>query len=385
MCGAPAKDPMTEESLETGLRGVPVGYCVTSFVDPEKGLFYVGRAVKELAFVEPERVIFLLYYGREGSKEEVEKFAKELQKRAHVSSNVITQIRALPQKGEPMKHLATALLFSAMFEKTGNYREDGLNLIAKIPEITAHVINHHAGWKATPPSRPEMGYMKNFSQMLQVPNRSADLEKVLQLFNILHYDHGGGNLSVFVAKAIASGLEDMFGSLAGGLLALEGARHGGANQECLLFVQKMMQELGEHPTKEEVENNIRKKLANNELIYGFGHAVLRVEDPRATILYKVAEESFPNNPLVKMALMIRSEGTKVLKENPKIACPYPNVDAMSGILLSAAGFPYPQYFPLLFGLARVVGMAIQIIYERLEARQGKGTPIIRPKYPFKKR
>lgn len=385
MCSAPAKDPLKDETLETGLRGVPAGYCVTSYVDPNLGLFYVGKPVKDLAFWEPERVIFLLYYGRDGAKDEVEKFAKDLQKRAHVNSNVIQEIRSLPQKGDPMKHLAASLLFSSLFEKTGNYREDGLNLIAKIPEITAHVINHHAGWKFTPPSRPELGYMKNFSQMLQVPNRSKDLERVLQLFNILHYDHGGGNLSVFVAKAIASGLEDMYGSLAGGILALGGSRHGGANQECLHFVQEMMKSLGDQNSSSDVEQYIRNKLAKNELVYGFGHAVLRVEDPRATILYKVAEESFPNDPLVKMALLIRSQGTKVLKENPKIACPYPNVDAISGIVLSAAGFPYPQYFPLLFGMARVVGMAIQVIYERLEARQGKGTPIIRPKYPFKPR
>lgn len=385
MCSAPLKDSVIDETLETGLRGVKVGYCVTSYVDPNLGLFYLGKPLKELAFFEPERVIFLLYYGRDGAKDEVEKFAKDLQKRAHINSNVITQIRLLPQKGDPMKHLACALLFSALFEKTGNYREDGLNLIAKIPEITAHVINHNAGWKFTPPSRPELGYMANFAQMLQVPTRSKDLEKVLKLFNILHYDHGGGNLSVFVAKAIASGLEDMYGSIAGGILALEGSRHGGANQECLHFVEEMMKKLGDQANASDVEQYIRNKLANNELIYGFGHAVLRVEDPRATILYKMGEENFLNDPLVKLALLIRTQGTKVLKENPKIACPYPNVDAISGIILSAAGFPYPQYFPLLFGMARVVGMAIQIIYERLEARQGKGTPIMRPKYPFKPR
>jgi citrate synthase len=108
-----------------------------------------------------------------------------------------------------------------------------------------------------------------------------------------------------------------------------------------------------------------------------------VEDPRATLLYDVAQEKYPEHPLVKMALLLRESGTKVLKENPKISDPYPNVDAISGVMLTAAGFPYPEYYTVLFGLARIVGISRQIVYERIEAREGKGTPIIRPKYFYK--
>ena len=213
-----------------------------------------------------------------------------------------------------MRHLSCAILFCSMFEKTGDYREDALNIIAKIPEITAQVINHHAGWKKTPPSRPELGYMKNFAQMLQIPHKTSEqFPYILQLFNVLHYDHGGGNLSIFVAKAIASGLEDIFGSIAGGILALAGKRHGGANQECLTFVQEMVNKLGDNPKSKEVEDYIRGKLSRDELVFGFGHAVLRVEDPRATIFYNTAKKLFPSDPLVKTALLIREEGTKVLK------------------------------------------------------------------------
>jgi len=79
---------------------------------------------------------------------------------------------------------------------------------------------------------------------------------------------------------------------------------------------------------------------------------------------------------------LRQEGPKILSQNPKISNPYPNVDAISGTVLTAAGFPYPEYFTVLFGLSRVVGIARQIVYERSEARDGKGTPIIRPKYYY---
>jgi citrate synthase len=373
-----------KENLETGLRGYPVGYCTTSSVDPLKGLFYVGHPVSEIDHWEPEQVIYLLYHGNEGMPEEVAKFAKDLRQRAECSSKLIQQIEQLPRSGHPMKLFAAALLLAGVFEGKNHYREDCLNLIAKIPEIAATVINHHAGWGPTRPSQPELGYMENFTHMLKPPAANPkELEPAFKLFNILHYDHGGGNLSAFVGKAVASGLEDLYGSISAAMCALAGPRHGKANQDCLTFVKKLIDEIGEDASEDKVEEALRKKLANNELIFGFGHAVLRVEDPRATLLYKVSEQTYPDHPLVKMALLLRKVGAKVLKENPKISDPYPNVDAISGIMLTASGFPYSEYYTVLFGLARVVGISRQIVYEREEAREGKGTPIVRPKYFFK--
>ena len=284
-----------------------------------------------------------------------------------------------------MALFSAALLVAGMIEGKDDYREDCLNLIAKIPEITATVINYHAGWGQTTPSY-DLGYMENFAQMLNIPGkRDSTLNQVLTLFNILHYDHGGGNLSTFVGKAVASGLEDMYGSIAAAMNALAGPLHGRANQECLHFVKEFLEKLGSQSQEKDVEALLRQKLANKELIFGFGHAVLRAEDTRASLQYEMAQRYYPNDPLVKMALMIRHAGSKVLKENPKIANPYPNVDAISGTLLTVAGFPYPEYYTVLFGLARTVGIAIQIVYERLEARGKKGTPIVRPKYLYKER
>ena len=373
-----------KENLETGLRGYPVGYCTTSYVDPFKGLFYLEYPVSEIDHLEPEEVIYLLYYGHKGSKEEVSLFSKNLQTRALCSRELVHHIEQLPRNGHPMKLLSIAILLAEGFEGKNNYREDCLNLIAKIPEIAATVINHHAGWGKTPVSKPELGYMENFIHMLNVPNiDKKSLLKVFKLFNILHYDHGGGNLSTFVGKAVASGLEDLYGSIASAMNALAGPRHGRANQDCLTFVQGLVAELGENPTEKSVEDALQKKIAHDELIYGFGHAVLRTEDPRATLLYQVTKENYPNHPLVRMAHILRTAGTKILHENQKISDPYPNVDAISGIMLTAAGFPYPEYYTVLFGLARVVGISRQIVYEREEARGGKGTPIVRPKYLFK--
>ncbi len=369
---------ITKEHLETGMRGFPVGYCPTSTVDPNKGLFYMGRPVAQLAFCRPEEVIYLLMFGKEGSPQEIETFFADMQKRSHLKPETIKAIQNLPRQGHPMKLFSAAVLILGMLEKNGDYREDCLNLIAKIPQLAAVVINHHAGWGETPLSKPELGYMENFAAMVRVPGAN----EALKLFNIVHYDHGGGNLSTFVGKAVASGLEDLYGSMASALCALAGPRHGRANQDCLEFLRTVVKEVGENATAEQVETLIRSRLAKQQLVFGFGHAVLRVEDPRAGLIYDYLKKEYPNHPLVKIALLLRTVGTKVLSENRKVTDPYPNIDAISGTLLVVAGFDYPEYFTVLFGLSRVVGIARQVVYERLEARGGKGTPIVRPKYLY---
>lgn len=375
---------ITTDHLDSGMRGYPVGYCPTSWVDPQKGLFYVSKPVGELAFWRPEQVIYLLYHGKEGGDGEVAAFAKQLCARGTCRDEVVRAIQALPRQGHPMKLFSAAILLAGIFEGKGEYREDCLHLIAKIPHIAALVINHHANWGETPPSRPELGYMENFSQMLRAPGANAEeLTRAFRLFNILHYDHGGGNLSAFVGKAVASGLEDMYGSMAAAMCALAGPRHGRANQDCLEFVRAVLEEVGEGATPAQVEHLVRKRLATKQLIFGFGHAVLRVEDPRASVQYDFVKKHYLHHPLVKLALLLRTEGSRVLAENPKISDPYPNVDAISGTLLASSGFEHPEYYTILFGMARAVGISIQIVYERCEAREGKGTPIVRPRFLYK--
>lgn len=374
---------ITKDQLETGMRGYPCGYCITSSVDPQKGLFYAGIPVSELAYQDPEQVIYLLYNGKTGTDAEVAEFSKMLQKRSSCSDETLQAICKLPRSGHPTSLLAAALLIVGMHEGTGDYKEDCLNIIAKLPVIVATLINYHAGWGGCNPSKPELGYMENFAQMLKVPG--ADLEELTEVFrlmNVLHYDHGGGNLSAFTGKCIASGLQDMYGSLSGAMSALGGPRHGKANQDCLDFVKQVLDEVGSDATEADIEKLIRNRLENKKLVFGFGHAVLRVEDARASVLYDLANKRFPDHPLVNIALLLRSVGPKVLKENPKIANPYPNVDAISGTVMTAAGFPYPEYYTVIFGLSRCVGISRQVLYERDEARDGKGTPIVRPKYYF---
>jgi citrate synthase len=376
---------ITQDKLDTGLRGFPIGYCSTSEVKPNEGLFYIGKPIKELASKSPEEVIFLLFNGKEGSSRDLDQFKKELQQRSLCNSKIVEYINQLPREAHPMDLFSCALSIASTFEKKNDWREDCLNLIAKIPEIVAHIINFHGNFGKTPVSKPELGYMQNFTQMLNLKNSNKELlGEVLTLFNVLHFDHGGGNLSTFVGKAVSSGLEDMYGSIAAAMNALNGPRHGRANQDCLEFLYEIQGELKENIDEPQLDRLLRKRLEEGKLVFGFGHAVLRVEDTRAAVLYEWVKKKNPDHPLVKLALVLREVGPKILKENPKITDPYPNVDAISGTALVAAGFNYPEYFTLLFGLSRTVGIAIQILHERVYARDGKGVPIYRPKYVFKK-
>ena len=372
---------ITKDKLETGMRGFPVGYCPTSTVDPQKGLFYMGRPISELAAWRPEEVIYLIMQGKAGSPAEVKAYFSKLVPYSSLKKETVQAILRLPKQGHSMKLFSAALLIVGMMENESDYRVACEQLIAKIPQIVALIINHHAGWGETPHSKPELGYMENFTAMINAPGKNHEkLAEAFKLFNVLHYDHGGGNLSTFVGKAVASGLEDMYGSIASSMCALAGPRHGRANQDCLEFLREVLKEVGENATAAQVEKLIRERLANNKLVFGFGHAVLRVEDPRASVMYAYLKKQFPTHPLVKIAHLLRSEGSKVLSENPKISDPHPNVDAISGCLLATGGFDYPEYFTVLFGLSRAVGIARQVVYERVEARGGKGTPIVRPKY-----
>lgn len=377
---------ITKDNLETGLRGVPVGYCTTSFVDAQKGLHYVDIPLAKLYSWEPEEVIYLLYHGKKGEKNELDAFKKDLHQRQMISPEIIEHIENIPRKGTPMEVFCCAIMILGMYEKKKDYEEDFLNLTAKLPYVVATVINSFAGWGKTPAPDPSLGYMENFTKMVNVPNKDEKcLLEIFKLFNILHFDHGGGNLSCFTGKTVASGKRHMYGSISAAMNALSGPLHGKANQEGLNFVREIEKELNGNYSSDTIENILRKRLSEGKLISGFGHAVLRVEDPRATIFYDYAQEHFPENSLVKTALLLRTVGTKILKENPKISNPFPNVDAMSGTVLCASGFDCPQFFTLLFGLSRVVGIAIQIVYERKYARNGKGVPITRPRYIYRPR
>ena len=155
---------------------------------------------------------------------------------------------------------------------------------------------------------------------------------------------------------------------------MSGPLQGGANQACLEFIQR----IGTSDPAE-IEEFVRSELAARRPIYGFGHGVLRAEDPRARLLIELGSEICPDDENYKIVTALREVVPPILKEIPKISNPYPNVDIASGSLLHSVGFRKPDYYTTFFGWARVAGICAQILDER-SAREGRGTPIYRPKY-----
>jgi citrate synthase len=368
---------ITEAHLDTGLRGFPIGTCRTSSVDPERGLAYVGYPIADLQDLSCEEVIYLLFHKKLPTAEETQALKADLARRAAVPKKVFDVLRALPREGHPMEWFITAIVALGMTGKTADndYLEDALNLVARISTVTAAIFRIREGWGDPIPPRHDLPLHENFAHMLGVKGAHAALPDLLRLFYVLHADHGGGNLSTFVGKAVASGKADTYSSIASAMAALYGPRHGRANQECLEFVQS----IGTTDPKA-VERKVREILAGGGLVFGFGHAVLRAEDPRAAIQYAFGAKHFAKNALFQTATALREVVPPILKENPKITNPYPNVDVISGTLLTAAGLPQSDYYTLLFGWSRVSGISAQIVDERNVPGKKDGLPIYRPKY-----
>ena len=373
---------ITETDLDSGLRGVPVGTCRTSYVDPIEGVHYVGYPVGDLANLEEEDVIYLLMHKRLPTEEESDAFRAELAHRAEeIPTGALRVLESLtPGSGHPMDWLAIGIMALGAADtntrRPGSSRGDAMNLIARMPELMARLFLLRGGKpEKLKPRKPELGLVENFVHMLGVEGDEAKrMERMLRFFFILHMDHGGGNLSTFSGKAVASGRASIYSSIASAMNALSGPLHGRANQSCLEFVQRIG--TSDH---DEIEAFVRSELAARRPIYGFGHGVLRAEDPRARLLIELGEEICPDDENFRTVTALREVVPPILKEIPKISNPYPNVDLASGSLLNSVGFRKPDYYTTFFGWARVAGICAQILDER-NAREGRGTPIYRPKY-----
>ena len=368
---------VTEEHLNTGLRGIPVGTCRTSFVTPTEGVHYCGYPISELADFSQEDVVYLLFNKELPTPAQSAAFKEHLAGRGHVPDSVAAVFHTLPKDGHPMDWLSVGIQTLGMLDTTGDWKEDALNLIARMPRLMGLLFRIREGRGADIPEDDLSASMvKRFARTLDLDGVDQDqMERILSTYLVLHMDHGGGNLSTFAGKAIASGHATVFSSISGAMNALSGPLHGRANQSCLEFVLRIGTS-----DPEEVEAFVRGELEAKRPVFGFGHAVLRAEDPRATVQFALGEVMCPDDENFKIIRTLREVAPRVLSENPKISNPNANVDIASGALLHYVGFKDPTYYTTFFGWARVAGIGAQIIDERTVMRGGKGTPIYRPKY-----
>ncbi|MGB9702788.1 MAG: citrate (Si)-synthase [Candidatus Kapaibacteriota bacterium] len=377
-----------------GMRGVKGLVCDTSEVPPDKGLIIRGIELKDLVDKTPEEILWLLLTSELPTAEELADLQKELESRQEVPQYVWDVIDAMPADSHPMAMFNTAVLvmqresvFAKRYTegmKKAEYweatLEDSLNIIAKLPAIGAYVYRKR--YNKGPRIEPKKGvdWSENYVHMLGLPDPNGDFAKLMRLYLNLHSDHEGGNVSAFSAATINSALSDMYYSLAGGLNGLAGPLHGLANQECLGWILSVMEKFNGVPTKEALEKFAWETLESGKVIPGYGHAVLRVVDPRFVAFREFGLKHIPNDPVFQTVDLVFNTVPEVLKQVQKIKDPWPNVDAGSGALLYHFGLTEFSYYTVLFSISRALGIAAQAVIAR-----AYGLPITRPKsLPTKK-
>jgi len=202
----------------------------------------------------------------------------------------------------------------------------------------------------------------NFTQMLGYDN--PEFIELMRLYLTIHSDHEGGNVSAHTVHLVGSALSDPYLSFAAGMNGLAGPLHGLANQEVLVWLQKIRQQIGDKATEEQLKDFIWKTLKSGQVVPGYGHAVLRKTDPRYTCQREFALKHLPNDPLFQLVSNIFKVVPPILLELGKVKNPWPNVDAHSGVLLQYYGLKEMNYYTVLFGVSRALGVLASLVWDR---------------------
>lgn len=379
---------VTLSQVYGGMRGIRALVCDTSSVEPDMGLIIRGIPVKQLTDRLPEEVFWLLLTGSLPDEHSLQSLQSELRKRAQVPDYVWKVLEAMPRDSHPMCMLDTAILAmerESVFRKkydegmTKDHYweatlEDSLNILACLPAIAAYVYRLRFSKGPRIPSDPHQDWSGDYVHMLGIPDPSGDFARLMRLYLVLHSDHESGNVSAAAAATVNSALSDMYYALSAGLNGLAGPLHGLANQECLHWVLETRKKFGGVPTDEQLEKYAWETLESGHVIPGYGHAVLRVTDPRFDAFLAFGKKYCADDDVFRIVAKVFEVVPNVLKQVKKIKDPWPNVDAGSGALLYKYGMTEFPYYTVLFSVSRALGICSQAIIAR-----GMGYPIVRPK------
>ena len=386
--GTAVVSEVTVTQVFGGMRGVKGLVCDTSVVEPEKGLVVRGNPIGNLKDRLPEEIFYLLCTGELPDKEAMASLHKEFRERAAVPSYVWDVLRALPSDTHPMAMFSTAILameresvfrkrYSEGMHKTDYWEptlEDALRLISVLPGIAAGIYRIHTGKGDPLPHNLDLDWGADYAAMLGLPDPTGEFRNLIRLYMTRHCDHEGGNVSAFTCHTVGSALSDPFYAVSAGMNGLAGPLHGLANQECLHFVLEIRNRYKGVPTDDQLRDFVLETLNSGRVIPGYGHAVLRVTDPRFTAFHEFGDRVCPNDEVFKIVDRLFHVTPQILKDQGKVKDPWPNVDAGSGSLLYLFGLTEFDYYTVLFGVSRALGMCSQLVLNRL-----LGTPITRPK------
>jgi citrate synthase len=369
-----------------GMRGVKGMICDTSVVEPDKGLIIRGIPILELTDKLPEEIFWLLLTGELPSAEELKSLQDDLRKRYDVPAYVWDVLKAMPADSHPMTMLDTGILalqheseFARRYSEMAKTEywdaalEDALQITAMIPSIAAGVyrIRYQKGDLIKPDMK--LDWAANYVHMLGL-KETEDCYDMMRLYLVLHSDHEGGNVSANTCHTVGSALSDPYYSVSAGLNGLAGPLHGLANQECLGFIIKVIERFNGVPTEKQLTDMCWELLNAGQVVPGYGHAVLRVVDPRFTAFNQFGKKYCADDDTFKTVDLLFQVAPKVLTEHGKAKNVWPNVDAGSGALLYHYGLTEFPYYTVLFSVSRAMGMLSQLVLNR-----ALGTSITRPK------
>ncbi len=371
-----------------GMRGVRSLICDTSRVPQDQGLIIRGTHLNKLVDKTPEEIYFLLLTGELPTENEISEFKSELKKRKQVPDYVWNVLKTMPKDSHPMSMLGAAILvmqkesvFSKQYEdglkKEDFWKptlEDAFNIVAKIPSIAAGIYRMRFNKGEVIHPDPEMDFTGDYVHMLGINSNKEEFYDLMRLYLVAHCDHEGGNVSALTTQTVNSALSDLYYSLSSGFNGLAGPLHGLANQESLKWILEIIEKYGGTPTKEQLREIVWETLNAGKVVPGYGHAVLRVTDPRFEAFLNFGKKHFPEDPIFLTVTRIYEVVPEELKKVEKIKNPWPNVDAASGSMLYHYGLKEFSYYTVVFAVSRSLGLTAQAVVNRAML-----SPIIRPK------
>ena len=366
-------------------------------------LVYRGIDVEELVngFVSENRfgfeeTAYLLLFGQLPTRQQLTEF-QQLLSENHTLPHMFTEDMIIKAPSpDVMNKLARSVLALYSYDDNpddmslSNQLRQAIQLVARVPVIVAHafaVKRHYYDDESLYLHRPQPGLSvaENFLYSVRHDNQFTQQEaRLLDLCLVLHAEHGGGNNSAFTCRVLSSSGTDIYSSIAAAVGSLKGPRHGGANKKVMEMFGYIEENVKDWKDDDEVKAFLGKLLRKEAgdksgLIYGMGHAIYTLSDPRAVILKKFAknlaqtkgmEDEFA---LYEAVERLTPEVLLSVKGESKVVCA--NVDLFSGMVYKMIGIPQELYTPL-FAVARIVGWCAH----RLEEVYQPGNRIIRPAY-----
>ncbi|MCU4175846.1 citrate (Si)-synthase [Carboxylicivirga sp. N1Y90] len=389
---------VTLGQVMTGMKGMVSLLTCTSKLDAEEGIRFRGYTIPQLQELLPkiqkdgeplpEGLFYLMLTGELPTVDDVNFISNQWAQRAQgIPSHVYDVINALPKDAHPMIQFNTAILAmstESQFRKaylTGMDKKDYwgptyegvMDLISRLPVIAAYIYRRVFHNENYIDPDPNLDWAGNLAHMMG--HDSDEVKRLMRLYMNIHSDHEGGNVSAHATHLVGSALSNPYYSFSAGMNGLAGPLHGMANQNVMHWLHKMVREIGvENPSEAQIKEYAETTLKKGQVIPGYGHAVLRKTDPRFTVQLEFAKKYAPDAPLIQLAEKVYKVVPDILLSTGKVKNPWPNVDAISGSLLSSFGITEYPIYTVLFGVSRSLGVLTQLIWDRLY-----GLPLERPK------